>query len=369
MQRLLDSKTKRYEEIQQEIQALESENQKLMANADTLRSSLKRLNDLERDVTNLEADNHRLEQEKKSSEKEVSRLKAAIESKDTTIDEYASKLSTVELENRQMRKEIDYNVQTNIKLKELEKENKEISNELFVCKETITTLRQDLVSEKIKCEQTNCQLEEVISAIEAVFKHKISSSDNDWKKVLEEGLDQIITMSSEQKKIKISALEERLKELTEANTRLNNSIEALKAKSEPIINSDLISELQKKLSILEDDNKNLKNENISRKDTANDLIEKCKSLESNVNSLTAKNCELNSDRAKLQVENSLIKSQNSSLVSQNENLEAQISLIQEVKDKLHDKHKELENEYKVLSKDHEALQSLHQQLTGQSQYH
>lgn len=379
LQRLLDNKSKRYEEIQHEIQALESENQKLLATADTLKASLKRLNDLERDVTNMEADNHRLEQEKKSLDKEISRLKIAIDTKDTTIDEYANRLSGIELENKQMKRDFDHNNQTNIKLKELEKENKEISNELFVCKKTISTLRQDLVNEKIKSQQINEQLDKISGAIDTVCKQKShldhsftlnvepNSTNRDWNKIFEEVFDSIVQKSLEQKEVRINSLEVKLQEVTEENVGLNATIDSLKGnyEREPNPSSDLVTDLQRKVTQIDDENKNLRNENITQKDTINDILEKYKSLESTLETINAKNSELNSDRAKLEVENSLIKSENSSLVSQNENLETQMSLLQEVRDKFHQKHKELEANYKSLVSDHEALQALHQQLTGQ----
>ena len=379
LQRLLDNKSKRYEEIQHEIQALESENQKLLATADTLKASLKRLNDLERDVTNMEADNHRLEQEKKSLDKEISRLKIAIDTKDTTIDEYANRLSAIELENKQMKRDFDHNNQTNIKLKELEKENKEISNELFVCKKTISTLRQDLVNEKIKSQQINEQLDKISGAIDTVCKQKShldhsftlnvepNSTNRDWNKIFEEVFDSIVQKSLEQKEVRINSLEVKLQEVTEENVGLNATIDSLKGnyEREPNPSSDLVTDLQRKVTQIDDENKNLRNENITQKDTINDILEKYKSLESTLETINAKNSELNSDRAKLEVENSLIKSENSSLVSQNEKLETQMSLLQEVRDKFHQKHKELEANYKSLVSDHEALQALHQQLTGQ----
>jgi chromosome segregation ATPase len=381
LQRLMDSKGKRYEEAQHEIQALESENQKLLATAETLKSSVKRLNDLEREVTNLEAENHRIEQEKKSSEKEIVRLKMAIDSKDSTIDDYATKLSTIELENKRIKKDIENNCQTNIKLKELEKENKEISNELFVSKKTVTTLRQDLVNEKIKSQQLSCELERVSNALEKIWQQK-SHSDNtvslntdslnkDWAKLLEDVFDDIVKKSLEQKEIKISALESSLKETMNKNVELNNTIQSLKRRIEttvdetqPTINHNLVSELQRKVTLFEDENKNLKNENITQKDTINDMVAKYKTLESTFESVNSKNTELQSDRAKLQVENSLIKSQNSSLLSQTANLETQIVSIQETRDQLQQKCEQFDNNYKTLLNDHQTLQSLHQQLTG-----
>jgi chromosome segregation ATPase len=377
----MDSKGKRYEEAQHEIQALESENQKLLATAETLKSSVKRLNDLEREVTNLEAENHRIEQEKKSSEKEILRLKMAIDAKDSTIDDYATKLSTIELENKRIKKDSENNCQTNIKLKELEKENKEISNELFVSKKTVTTLRQDLVNEKIKSQQLSCELERVSNALEKIWQQKThldnsvslntDSLNKDWAKLLEDVFDDIVKKSLEQKEIKISALENSLKETMNKNVELNNTIQSLKRRIEttadetqPTINHNLVSELQRKVTLFEDENKNLKNENITQKDTINDMIAKCKTLESTFESVNSKNTELQSDRAKLQVENSLIKSQNSSLLSQTANLETQIASIQETRDQLQQKCEQFDNNYKTLLNDHQTLQSLHQQLTG-----
>lgn len=75
-------------------------------------------------MTNLEAENHRLEQEKKSGEKEISRLKEAIDAKDNSIYEYARKISTLEFDNKQLKKEIEKTLQNASKAKDLEKFNK-----------------------------------------------------------------------------------------------------------------------------------------------------------------------------------------------------------------------------------------------------
>src|SRR5699024_6674035 len=68
-QRIIESKNKKIEEYMSELTSIENENEKLQANADSLKFNLRKLNDLEMEMTNLEGDKHRLEQEKKSLDK------------------------------------------------------------------------------------------------------------------------------------------------------------------------------------------------------------------------------------------------------------------------------------------------------------
>ena len=384
LQRMLENNSKRLEEAQNEVQSLENENQKLLLTAETLKLTTKRLNDLERDNTNLEAENHRLEQEKKSVEKEISRLKQAIEVKDNIIDEFSSKMSSIEMENKHIKKDNENNSIAIARAKDLEKENKELVNELFVIKKTVTTLRQDLVNEKIKAQQINGELERVNAALNKIGlrnynTNTVAAQNNfpinvqtkDWSKLLEDVLNNMVKKSVEEKELKICSLEKAIEETVNKNTQLNNEIQSLKQRVENAsdqrhssVNYNLVQELQRKVTLIEDENKNLKNQNMNHCGKIMTLKNRITTLESDLASLNAQHAELQSEQARLQVENSLLKSENSSLNSQTADLQSQQAILEETKDKLEHKNQELETSYKNLLSDHEALQSLHEQLTS-----
>ncbi|RWS11653.1 Protein Daple-like protein [Dinothrombium tinctorium] len=374
LQRQIDNLQKRLEECQQENCSLESENHKLQQTTQTLRCTMKRLNDLERDVTHLEAENHRLEQEKRSHEKEIMRLKQAIDAKDKLIDDYSGKMSTLELENKHVKKEIESAVESVNNLKKLEKDFKDVCQELDVNKKSLTTLRQDLVNEKIKCQQLNSELDRIVAALRKIGYTEdqslpVFAENRDWSKVIEDVIDNVIKKSVEQKENKISSLESTLKDACSQNDELKVQLQSLKQKMESGFNSKsarsdrvMIDDWERKVAQTDDENKNLRNENLTFKESQYNLKMEIKSLEMKMDSLKQQNTHLQSIQAKAQVENSLLKAQNVSLSSQISNLEAQCNVMKESRDSLELKYKELENSYRNLFNDHEALQKLHEQL-------
>ena len=62
--------------------------------------------------------------------------------KDTTIDECSSKISTLERESKRLKKDLESTSQITARVKELEKENREIIQQSMMDKRTLVALRE-----------------------------------------------------------------------------------------------------------------------------------------------------------------------------------------------------------------------------------
>lgn len=382
-QRIIEMKSKKIEEYMSELTSIENENQKLVANADSLKLSLRKLNDLEIEMTNLEGDKHRLEQDKKSLDKEISRLKSSIEFKDQVIDENSSKLSTLELENKKIKKEIDNIAHLTGKVKEMEKENKDLINLTVVQKNTLTTLQQDLVEEKLRSQKLADEFDKIIETMNKlclerglsgiVEKERNTSNDN-LSLVVSNCFQTAIDSCLQPKEVLIEQMQSQLDELTAVNNEMQTVIHSLRrqlnieddASDKFSLNS--LNELQRKIACLEDEGKCLKVELNTQREICSEITIKSELTEAKLTLVTERNSELQNESAKLQVENSLLKSQNGSLEDQTNELQEQMAFIQDSISSLKLKCDEYESTHKLLIADNESLQEIHQQLTSEFMY-
>ncbi|KAH9497954.1 Girdin [Dermatophagoides farinae] len=381
-QRVIEQKTKKLEEYRSELESIENENQKLMANADSLRLSLKKLNDLEIEMTNLETEKQRFEQENKSLEKEINRLKTSIDFKDKIIDDNSGQLSTYELENKRLKKEMEMNGQLVQRLKEAEKENKDLANVSAVQRKTLTTLQYELVEEKLKTEKFSEEFGKIVETLNRLYEEncddnepRINTKDIDSllhgqvSTVINDTLQSLIEKYSTEKDSHIQELQARLSDLKDSNQEMQNLINSLKRqlnideKSDIKSSLDSLNELQRRIFALEDENHQLKSELTTQKDHQLEMVCRNDVIESKLNTVNESNGELKNKNATLEVENSLLKSQNSSLESQTIELQEQMVAIQDSIEKLRIKCEEYETAHRLLINDNESLQEIHQQLT------
>lgn len=376
-QRIIEQKSKKINEFIAEMEALECENQMLVTNADSLKLSLRKMNDLEIEMTNLEGDKHRLEQERKSLEKEINRLKTSIDYKDKVIDQNATRLSSLELENKKFKKEIESLGQLSGKLKEVEKENKDLTNAVNVQKNTLTVLQQDLVAEKLRTQKFTDEFEKIMESINHLYMEnglndlKLETDDSENLSLIVSDCFQCVIENCLLKKdSEITDLESELDRLRANNLEMQTVINCLKRQLNIDEESDMksslnsLNELQRKILHLEDESKSLKAELSSQNESYSELMIKNEMTESKLAQVNERNSELVNENAKLEVENSLLKSQNSSLDSQTMELQQQMASIQDSIEGLREKCDEYESTHKSLMADNDSLQRIHQQLTG-----
>ncbi|XP_071537129.1 uncharacterized protein Girdin isoform X2 [Panulirus ornatus] len=387
--RSLDAIQKKLGDVEKDRTELENENSKLQRTVETLKLSTKKLNELERDLTDMESNNDRLDRENKSLQKEVSRLRSAMEVKDSLIDEAASKTSTLERDIKRLNKEVDQLRGSDNKVRELEKEKRELEQQMMTERKTLNCLREDLVAEKVQTQELTNQLDSLTSDLAKLginpdnITAPISDSDTDRYKALESMLEETLKRSVEVREEKIASLESRLTESVSRNKELRKQLMEVKSELESLrqrhqeedacISEDVSREVAKLRDALYrsgEEKGSLDNEISELKSQTASYREQVCALQSQVTSLSNQNtvmsqhnAKLQGENARLQVENTTLQSQSASLIAQNSALQSTATQSDAERDKVRRSCDERGNRLTQLVTDHEALQRLHQQLT------
>ncbi|NXG44831.1 GRDN protein, partial [Psilopogon haemacephalus] len=392
LQKALENTNKKIQQLESELQDLESENQTLQKNLEELKISSKRLEQLEKENKLLEQESSQLEKDKKQLEKENKRLRQQTEIKDNTLEENNIKISNLEKENKSLVKEIVVYKESCVRLKELEKENKELVKRATIDKKTLVTLREDLVNEKLKTQQMNNDLEKLAHELEKIglnkerLLHDEQSSDDSRYKLLESKLESTLKKSLEIKEEKIAALEARLEESSNLNQQLRQELktvkknyEALKQRQEEermVQNSPPRSEDNQSVNKWEKENQETTRELLKVKDR---LIEvernnatlqaekqalktQLKQLETQNNNLQAQILALQRQTVSLQEQNTTLQTQNAKLQVENSTLNSQSTSLMNQNAQLLIQQSALENENEGMLKEREDLKSLYDSL-------
>ncbi|XP_059973490.1 girdin isoform X6 [Mesoplodon densirostris] len=405
LQKALENSNKKIQQLESELQDLEMENQTLQKNLEELKISSKRLEQLEKENKSLEQETSQLEKDKKQLEKENKRLRQQAEIKDTTLEENNVKIGNLEKENKTLFKEIGIYKESCIRLKELEKENKELVKRATIDIKTLVTLREDLVSEKLKTQQMNNDLEKLTHELEKIGLNKErllhdEQSTDDRYKLLESKLESTLKKSLEIKEEKIAALEARLEESTNYNQQLRQELktvkknyEALKQRqdeermvqSSPPISGednkweresqettrellkvkDRLIEVERNNATLQAEKQALKTQLKQLETQNNNLQAQILALQRQTVSLQEQNTTLQTQNAKLQVENSTLNSQSTSLMNQNAQLLIQQSSLENENESVVKEREDLKSLYDSLIKDHEKLELLHERQASE----
>ncbi|XP_007642694.1 girdin isoform X4 [Cricetulus griseus] len=400
LQKALENSNKKIQQLESELQDLEMENQTLQKNLEELKISSKRLEQLEKENKSLEQETSQLEKDKKQLEKENKRLRQQAEIKDTTLEENNVKIGNLEKENKTLFKEISVYKESCVRLKELEKENKELVKRATIDIKTLVTLREDLVSEKLKTQQMNNDLEKLTHELEKIGLNKErllhdEQSTDDRYKLLESKLESTLKKSLEIKEEKIAALEARLEESTNYNQQLRQELktvkknyEALKQRQdeETMVQSSLpvsgednrweresqettrellkvkdrLIEVERNNATLQAEKQALKTQLKQLETQNNNLQAQILALQKQTVSLQEQNTTLQTQNAKLQVENSTLNSQSTSLMNQNAQLLIQQSSLENENESIIKEREDLKSLYDSLIKDHEKLELLHE---------
>uniref|UniRef100_A0A3Q1LRJ9 Coiled-coil domain containing 88A n=2 Tax=Bos TaxID=9903 RepID=A0A3Q1LRJ9_BOVIN len=404
LQKALENSNKKIQQLESELQDLEMENQTLQKNLEELKISSKRLEQLEKENKSLEQETSQLEKDKKQLEKENKRLRQQAEIKDTTLEENNVKIGNLEKENKTLFKEIGIYKESCIRLKELEKENKELVKRATIDIKTLVTLREDLVSEKLKTQQMNNDLEKLTHELEKIGLNKErllhdEQSTDDRYKLLESKLESTLKKSLEIKEEKIAALEARLEESTNYNQQLRQELktvkknyEALKQRQdeERMVQSsppaagedkweresqettrellkvkDRLIEVERNNATLQAEKQALKTQLKQLETQNNNLQAQILALQRQTVSLQEQNTTLQTQNAKLQVENSTLNSQSTSLMNQNAQLLIQQSSLENENESVIKEREDLKSLYDSLVKDHEKLELLHERQASE----
>ncbi|XP_070834532.1 girdin isoform X1 [Chaetodon trifascialis] len=403
LQKALENSSKKIQQLEAELQEVETENQTLQRNLEELKISSKRLEQLEQENKTLEQESSQLEKDKKLLEKENKRLRQQAEIRDSKLDDNNQRISTLEKENRTMGKEMIFFRDSCTRVKDLERENKELVKQATIDKKTLITLREELVSEKLRTQQMNNDLEKLTHELEKIGLNKErllhDESSDDRFKLLETKLESTLKSSLEIKEEKIAALEARLQESSNLNQQLRQELKTVKKnyealrqreEEERMVHSSpprggedpqAVSKWEKesheatrellkvkdRLIEVERNNATLQAEKAALRSQLKQLESQSSNLQAQIvavqrqtASLQENNTTLQTQNAKLQVENSTLSSQSAALMAQNAQLQSQQSSVEGEREGALKEKEELRATYELLLRDHEKLAALHE---------
>ncbi|KAL8169042.1 UNVERIFIED_CONTAM: Protein Daple, partial [Gekko kuhli] len=424
LQQILENSSKKIQELEKELQGTEGENQTLSRRLEELKVSNKHMEWLENEKNQLEQEVSQLDKDKKMLEKETKRLWQQVELKDASLDDNTAMLAALEKENRTLEKDLARFRDSSSKMKEFEKDNKDLLKQVTIDKRTLATLREDLVLEKLKSQRLSSELDKLGQELEKIGLNKElllqdDNGNNDKKyKILEIKTECAIKTTLANKEEKIALLEAQVQEFLNLNQHLQNELNTVKEETLFYVmrSRHFIDLVKKDYEGLKQNRKDemhvlnsLPSENISShqareksemlhkeatmellkvKDRAIELErnnaalhtekqllkEQLRHLETQNTSfsnqiltlqkqnvfLQEHNTAMQTQTAKLQVENSTLNSQSASLMAQNTLLQNQQLAKENECDSLLKQKEQLKAEYESLLQDHEHLASLHE---------
>nr|XP_020663245.1 protein Daple isoform X2 [Pogona vitticeps] len=409
LQQIVENNGKKIQELEKELQGAESENQTLQRKLEELKVSNRRMEWLEKEKKLLEQETSQLDKDKKVLEREAKKLWQQVELKDANLDENSIRLATMEKENKTLEREVARCKDSLNKVKELEKENKDLLKQVTIDKRTLTTLREDLVLEKLKSQRLSDDMDKLDQELQKIGLNKElllqddNSNDDKAYKILESKTECVLKRTLANKEEKIALLETQIQDFLNLNHQLQNELnmvrkdfEGLKKKQENGKNLQNSSEQPNENVISihqakgkwEEDHKEATMELLKVNDRAIELErnnaalqaekqllkEQLRHLETQNGSfsnqiltlqkhnafLQEHNTAMQTQTAKLQVENSTLNSQSASLMAQNTLLQNQQLAKENEYDNLLKQKEQLKAQYESLLQDHEQLTSLHE---------
>uniref|UniRef100_A0A8C3B169 Coiled-coil domain containing 88A n=1 Tax=Cyclopterus lumpus TaxID=8103 RepID=A0A8C3B169_CYCLU len=355
LQKALENSSKKIQQLEEELQEVETENQTLQRNLEELKISSKRLEQLEQENKTLEQESSQLEKDKKLLEKENKRLRQQAEIRDSKLDDDNQRISTLEKENRTMGKEMIFFRDSCTRVKDLERENRELVKLGTIDKKTLNTLREELVSEKLRTQQMNNDLDKLTHELEKIGLNKErllhDESSDDRFRLLETRLESTLKSSLEFKEEKIAALEARLQESSNLNQQLRQELKTVKKNYEALRQREEEEERMVQSSPPrggEDPQAVGKWEKESHEATRELLKVKDRLIEVERN-----------------VENSTLSSKSAALMAQNAQLQSQQSSVEGEREGALKEKEELRSTYELLLRDHEKLAALHERQAAE----
>ncbi|KAJ0050541.1 hypothetical protein NL108_003761, partial [Boleophthalmus pectinirostris] len=398
LQTALDNTDRKVQRLEAEVQELETENQTLQATLEDLRISTRRLEQLETEKSTLEQENTVLERERRQLEKENRRLHQQAEIQDANLDSSNVRIASLEKETRFLIKELENLKEAAERVKSIERDNRELSKQSAMDQRTLATLREELVSEKLKNQQKHNDLERLTRELEMNDVQKEQHAlDTNRVKMLESELELSLKKSLQIKEEKMEALEARLQESSTLNLQLRQDLKTVKLNYEALQQrldeestlssvppketgkamSEWVRESQeatKELLKLKDRLIKVERNNARLEAERQGMQAHVKQLDSQSNTQQAQvlalqrqatvlqenNTALQTHNANLQVEKSTLNSQCASLLVQNSQLQQQQTRTESERDTAAREREELRSLHEQLLRDHERLTALHE---------
>ncbi|OWR52910.1 hook protein [Danaus plexippus plexippus] len=306
MQMLCESIQRRADDLERTLDARTKELNNIKPEAEKATLLIIQTEELKTKLTYSEKESHSLQ-------REVNKLREAVEEKDVIIDRISTEIEIKNKEIERLARQIEINQNLSSRLQDLEQKTQELKSHKKVDTETIQMLQKDLISEKVNFDKLRNCMEKI----------GINTSDVISKDVsVEDLLDRIIT------NVDHEAL---ISEIT-SKTICSKSVPCNCHNSEkPEVDENVINPQIEQLNA--------------------DLAALQVSLE---------NCQ--AENAKLQVNIATLNSQNGSLISQQMTLQLANSQLAAEKDEIMKQLEVLKDKQDDLLRDQVALQTLHEQL-------
>ncbi|XP_027856744.1 protein Daple isoform X4 [Xiphophorus couchianus] len=359
--------------------------EELSREVEDLKQERRRREEAEEERRKLQLDLEQGERSRKQLEKENLRVRTLQEAKELELEETASLASASLKEAATLRRELERLEEASAKAKELERENKELQKEATIDKKTLDTLREELVSEKLKAQQQNLELERLDKELERIglSREKLLQQEQ----TLEDGEDEEDRSPNlnvrRTLKEEIGGLERKLEESNALNESLRRQLtaqqkdssqhasvrgaapELLRFQDHLIAVEKSNASLQTESSLLKEQLKQLEGQNSS-------LNSQMAALQRHASTLQEHNAGLHTQTAKLQVDISAVSSQSASLMAQNAVLQGQVGALEAEAESWQRQRDEAWRARESALADHERLLSVHErqaheyeQLIGQ----
>uniref|UniRef100_A0A8D2CUS7 Coiled-coil domain containing 88C n=1 Tax=Sciurus vulgaris TaxID=55149 RepID=A0A8D2CUS7_SCIVU len=413
LQQSLESSGHKSQALERQLSELEAEHQALRRDLETLRLTNKQLERSEKDRKALEQEVAQLEKDKKLLEKEARRLWQQVELKDAVLDDSTAKLSAAEKESRALDKELARCRDATSKLKELEKDNRDLTKQVTMHMRTLTTLREDLVLEKLKSQQLTSELDKLSQELEKVGLSKEpllqdKDSHGDTKhRILEGRSESALETALAMKEEKIASLEAQVEEKASLSQQLQSELQRVKEERERLRQTqedgthaqnapwhpvgkaashqekeawgpsqqeatmellrvkDRAIELERNNAALQAE-KRLLREQLQHLETQNVAFSsQILTLQKQSAFLQERTTALQTQTATLQVENSTLSSQSASLTAQYALLQSQQAAKETELEALQRQHEQLAATHEALLQDHQHLGSLHERQSSE----
>ncbi|CAD0201807.1 unnamed protein product [Chrysodeixis includens] len=307
IQMLCDSIQRRADDLEKSLDSRTKELNLVKPEADKVTGLIILTEELKTKLTYSERDSHNLQ-------REVNKLREAVEEKDVLLDKLTSEIELKKKELERLSRELEISHTITSKFQDLEQKTQELKSQKKVDSETIQTLQKDLISEKVNFDKLrNC-----------MDKLGVNASDILNRDVnIEDLLEKIITNVDHEGLISEIAAKANLMKLVPCDcTHDNENPNSI----DSIINPQ-IEQLTSDLATLQASLENSQAEN-----------------------------------AKLQVNIATLNSQNGSLISQQMTLQLANSQLAAEKEEIIKQLEVLKDKQDNLLRDQVALQTLHEQL-------
>ncbi|XP_069501251.1 coiled-coil domain-containing protein 88B isoform X2 [Ambystoma mexicanum] len=227
MQKQLENSRRKTVETELELQEAEEEIQRLQRFLEEQRTSVQHL---EQDKEDIELRLGQAEKDKKQLEKESRRFRQQAEAKDTVLEEQKAKLVTLEQQNRLLNAEVERHKEGSTQVKEMQQDNRELKQQLSLHHTTMGTLREDLMTEKVKVHELETELTRLRSQLERIppRDEQQSSESSSRYQTLEQRLEISFRAMLQMKEDQLNVQREQLGELLNINQQLSEELQRVK---------------------------------------------------------------------------------------------------------------------------------------------